>query len=207
MLDNKKAASPFVGRPTLRRLVVMKIFFSESPASNPHEWSRRRTRKRLGAWRRIMPLIRSSRPALLAAAVASAVMTSGAAHAAGDPCGAIPAQGPMRSEFNFNAGATFSGPVVYVGDGASFCVAPYGKVSPHRAWVEVQIADVEAPGLDAPGGKPAKAALERLIRGKRAACVADHRSEDRIVARCTVGGRDLGEQMRAALAPRSGRTP
>ena len=96
-------------------------------------------------------------------------------------------------------GKTFSGPVVYIGDGDSLCVA----VGPTQSdWVEVRLADFYARELAAPGGREAKSALGRIAMGKRVECVAEHRSNDRVVAVCTVQGVSLGDRMRAAgIAP------
>lgn len=110
-----------------------------------------------------------------------------------DPCKAIPDRGPAPE--SLRQGATFSGPVVYVGDGDSLCIA-MGE-GPQR-WVEVRLEDFYAPELHGPAGPTAKAALIRLAMGKRATCRADHQSYDRIVARCEIGGRSLGDLMRAA---------
>lgn len=52
-------------------------------------------------------------------ALLAALTTTTAAKA--DPCKAIPDHGPMPSYLH--RGAHFSGPVVYVGDGDSLCVA------------------------------------------------------------------------------------
>ena len=108
-----------------------------------------------------------------------------------DPCKAIPDRGPLPSYLS--RGATFSGPVTYVGDGDSLCVEVGRGPS---TWVEVRVADFIAPELNAPGGREAKAALERITRGKRAVCTAGHRSYDRIVANCRIGGVSIGELMR-----------
>jgi micrococcal nuclease len=66
-----------------------------------------------------------------------------AAHA--DPCKAIPDRGPMPAYPT--RGKTFSGPVVYIGDGDGLCVA-VGQGP--DAWVEVRLADFYAPDLSAP---------------------------------------------------------
>lgn len=92
-------------------------------------------------------------------------------------------------------GSVFSGPVVYVGDGDSLCVAVGQGPS---NWVEVRLADFYAPELSSRDGPAAKAALERIAMGRRASCVAEHKSYDRVVASCTVGGQDIGDLMRAA---------
>ncbi|HEY2355973.1 MAG TPA: hypothetical protein VGH86_00880 [Phenylobacterium sp.] len=65
-----------------------------------------------------------------------------ASSAAADPCKAIPDRGPAPAYLS--SGATFSGPVVYVGDGDSLCVA-VGE-GPQN-WVEVRLADFYAPEL------------------------------------------------------------
>lgn len=110
-----------------------------------------------------------------------------------DPCKAIPDRGPMPGYLS--AGSTFSGPVAYVGDGDSMCVA-VGQGA--QNWVELRVADFYAPELHAPGGAQAKATLERITMGKRAVCKAQHRSHDRVVAVCRIGGISVGDLMRAA---------
>jgi len=110
-----------------------------------------------------------------------------------DPCKAIPDRGPLPAYLARSS--IFSGPVVYIGDGDSLCVA---VGSGPENWVEVRVADFYAPELNTPEGKRAKATLERLVKGKRAVCRAEKRSYDRIVAHCEVGGRSIGELMRRA---------
>lgn len=110
-----------------------------------------------------------------------------------DPCKAIPDRGPMPSYLK--RGATFSGPVSYVGDGDSLCVA-VGQGPAN--WVEVRVEDFYAPELNAPGGREAKQTLTRLAYGKRAACTASHRSHDRVVANSRINGVSVGDLMRGA---------
>lgn len=110
-----------------------------------------------------------------------------------DPCKAIPDRGPMPSYLK--RGATFSGPVSYVGDGDSLCVA-VGQGAAN--WVEVRVEDFYAPELNALGGREAKQTLTRLAYGKRAVCVASHRSHDRVVATCRINGMSVGDLMRGA---------
>ena len=69
-----------------------------------------------------------------------------------DPCRAIPDRGPMPSYLH--RGAQFSGPVVYVGDGDSLCVA-VGQGPAN--WVEIRLEDFYAPELHSPTGPAAKA--------------------------------------------------
>ena len=135
-----------------------------------------------------------------AAGALVALATMAAATAAADPCKAIPDKGPLPSWLS--RGSTFRGPVVYVGDGDSLCVA----VGPGEAnWVEVRLADFYAPELRDPAGPAARATLERLAMGRQTECRADHRSYDRIVARCAIAGRSLGDLMRAAGVQEGGR--
>jgi micrococcal nuclease len=96
----------------------------------------------------------------------------------------------------------FSGPVVYVGDGDSLCVA----LGPSPAeWVEVRLADFYAPELHEAGGSEAKASLGRLVEGKSVDCIAAHRSYDRVVAICRLRGRSVGDLLRAAGVKEGGR--
>ncbi len=117
-----------------------------------------------------------------------------------DPCTAVPDRGPLPAYLA--RGATFSGPVSYIGDGDSLCVALGPR--PER-WVEVRLADFYAPELHAPGGRAAKIALDRLTAGQQVRCTADHRSYDRIVALCRINGRSLGDLLRAAGIAEGGR--
>jgi endonuclease YncB( thermonuclease family) len=117
-----------------------------------------------------------------------------------DPCHYVPDRGPMPKELH--KGATFSGPVRWIIDGDSLCVA--GATEP-RTWIEVRLADFYAPELHAPGGAQAKATLERVTGktgnagpGRWTVCTADHRSYDRIVALCRIGGASIGDLMRRA---------
>lgn len=146
---------------------------------------------------------------MLTRIVLAAVLSAVALPARADPCTAIPDRGPMPSYLH--KGAVFSGPVAYIGDGDSLCVdvasslhflqrAPRGS-----AWVEVRLADFYAPEIHEPAGPAAKAALERLTAGQVVRCVADHRSYDRMVARCKLGGVSLGDRLRAAGVPEGGR--
>lgn len=110
-----------------------------------------------------------------------------------DPCEAVSEDGPLPGYLSF--GSRFAGPVTFVIDGDSFCVA----VGPgHAQWVEVRLAGFFAPESGGPGGAQAKAALERAVLGKAAVCHANLRSYDRIVAECTVGGRSVSDLMLAS---------
>jgi len=115
------------------------------------------------------------------------------AQAHADPCEAISEDGPTPRGLGF--GATFSGPITHVIDGDSLCVA----VGPGpENLVEVRLADFYAPEFTAKGGPSAIAALETVALGRDASCVANLRTYDRIAARCTIGGRPIGDLMRQA---------
>lgn len=124
------------------------------------------------------------------AAISFVMLTPAMAHA--DPCVA-----PLPSP-----GASFSGPVRYVGDGDSLCVGPSANPA---GWIEVRLADFYAPELHAAGGAQAKATLEALTRGRSLACRAGRRSYDRVVARCTLDGTSIGDLMRRRGVAEGGR--
>jgi endonuclease YncB( thermonuclease family) len=126
------------------------------------------------------------------AALAIILVVLSTASAGADPCEAtLPASGTQ-----------FSGTVRYVGDGDSLCV---GNTANPSDWIEVRIADFYAPELNSPGGRDAKAALERVAMGKQASCVAGRRSYDRVVATCNIGGQSVADWMRAAGINEGGR--
>lgn len=112
------------------------------------------------------------------------------AHA--DPC-----EGPLPKP-----GTEFSGIVRYVGDGDGLCT---GSSPDPATWIEVRVADFYAPELNEPGGREAKAALARLVTGRLVSCIAGRRSYDRVVAVCRLGGRSVGDLMRAAGVAEGGR--
>jgi len=127
-----------------------------------------------------------------ACTMALAVTLSLVTPALADPCKAIPDGGPMPS--TLYPGAIFSGPVTYVGDGDSLCVA----VGPGPGnLVEVRLEDFYAPELHEPDGEAAKRALSQLVMRRRLTCVAGRRSYDRVVASCTLNGRSVGDLLRS----------
>jgi micrococcal nuclease len=134
----------------------------------------------------------------IVAAMATGVVIHSSALA--DPCEAIPRDGPLPPYLH--RGAEFSGPVPYVGDGDSLCVAIGADAS---EWVEVRLADFYAPELQEPGGEAAKAALGRIALGRVVTCEAGRRSYDRVVAACTLQGVSLGDRMRASGVVQGGR--
>lgn len=109
-----------------------------------------------------------------------------------DPC-----EAPLPRQ-----GATFGGTVRYVGDGDSLCVGASANPSD---WIEVRIGDFYAPELNSPGGREAKAALERVAMGKQASCIAGRRSYDRVIATCSIGGQSVADWMRGAGIREGGR--
>ncbi len=125
-----------------------------------------------------------------------------ASPAIADPCKRIPDRGSMPTELR--SGATFSGPVVYVGDGDGLCVQTIGGIG-GDGWVEVRLADFNAPELSEPDGRAARDTLSRLTMGRTLTCRAGRRSYDRVVAHCQLGGRPVGDLMRAAGVREGGR--
>lgn len=133
---------------------------------------------------------------LLAFGAAIAAGIAAPAHA--DPCeGRLPTQ----------AGTSFTGEVRYVGDGDSLCV---GRTPDPRRWVEVRLADFNAPELHAAHGPEAKAALESIALRRAVTCVTERGrggrviSYDRVIARCALGKTSLGELLRRARIAEGG---
>lgn len=108
----------------------------------------------------------------------------------------------------YKPGATVAGTVRYVVDGDGLCVGPGADP---KTWVEIRLADFYAPELSERGGREAKAALERLVSGKRLICTATRGtggrtySYDRLIAVCRLDGRSLGDLLRARGAVEGGR--
>lgn len=127
---------------------------------------------------------RPSRAVLAVAAAFGAMLL--ATPALADPCKA-----PLPKR----AGEVFSGPVRYVGDGDGLCIGPSRDPA---TWIEVRLADFDAPELDSPGGREAKARLDALVRGRILRCTAERGRHgkvivhDRVIAACTLNGRPLG---------------
>jgi len=109
----------------------------------------------------------------------------------GAPALADPCTAPLPSR----DGEVFSGLVLYVGDGDGLCIGP---TSNPKTWTEVRLADFDAPELDKPGGREAKARLSRLVKGRRVQCTAQRGRNgsvivyDRVIAACTLNGEPLG---------------
>lgn len=129
----------------------------------------------------------SQRPLLFASVVS---VLCGVNSASADPCeAALPAQ----------AGVRFTGTVRYVGDGDGLCV---GRTSNPKEWIEVRLADFDAPELHQPGGLEAKTTLERIILHREVTCTAERGrrgrvvSFDRVIARCRIGSDSIGDLLR-----------
>jgi hypothetical protein len=65
--------------------------------------------------------------------------------------------------------------------------------------------DFFAPESNEPGGPAAKATLERIALGKQTDCRAGPQSYDRVVSMCRIGGRSIGDMMRASGVTEGGR--
>lgn len=113
---------------------------------------------------------------------------------------------------HYESGDLISGEVVYVGDGDSICVAPSSGSPPHLR-VEIRIEDFRALELSQKGGWNSRYEMERIALGRKVLCVATPSqadpttviSYDRVVARCYLNRRSLGDLMRAAGVPEGGR--
>lgn len=109
-----------------------------------------------------------------------------------DPCeAALPAK----------AGTVFTGTVQYIVDGDGICV---GSSSDADTWIEVRLADFDAPEMRTEEGRSAKAEMTRLAKGKQAECVTTPgrngktTSYDRVIASCSIEGASLASLMREA---------
>lgn len=113
------------------------------------------------------------------------------------PVDADPCEAPLPSQ----AGVRFSGVARYVGDGDGLCV---GKTANPQEWIEVRLADFDAPELHKPGGPAAKAALEHVALQRAVVCTTERGrsgrsiSYDRVIARCRIGATNVGELLRHA---------
>jgi endonuclease YncB( thermonuclease family) len=111
------------------------------------------------------------------------------------PAHADPCEAPLPSQ----AGVRFSGVVRYVGDGDGLCV---GKTVDPKEWIEVRLADFNAPELQQAGGRAAKAALERIALHHEVICTTERGrggrviSYDRVIALCRIGADGIGDLLR-----------
>lgn len=129
---------------------------------------------------------------------AFALSLSAATAARADPC-----EGRLPSR----AGEAFAGTVRYVGDGDSLCV---GRTSDPGEWIEVRLADFDAPELRERDGRRAREVLSSVSLGRQVTCAATQGrsgrvvSHDRVIATCRLGGQRLGDLLRARRSPEGG---
>ncbi|MBJ7484133.1 MAG: thermonuclease family protein [Brevundimonas aurantiaca] len=115
---------------------------------------------------------------------------------------------PCEGRLPSRAGDRFAGSVRYVGDGDSLCV---GRTSNPAEWIEVRLADFNAPELNERGGRDARDRLVRLVNGRNLDCVAERGRSgrvivfDRVIARCRLNGRQIGDLLRASGGREGGR--
>lgn len=108
---------------------------------------------------------------------------------------------PCEGRLPDRAGQAFSGEVRYVGDGDGLCV---GNSTDPRTWIEVRLADFNAPELHDADGRAARDTLRRIVWGRRLDCVATRGRSgrvivyDRVIATCRLNGRRVGDLLRSA---------
>jgi len=114
---------------------------------------------------------------------------------------------PCEGRLPRREGTEFGGVVRYVGDGDSLCV---GASEEPGAWIEVRLADFDAPELGTPPGKQAKTIAEEVLKNEPISCTVVRgrsgrtTSFDRVFALCRVDGRAVGDLMKEAGAPIGG---
>lgn len=133
------------------------------------------------------------RAALLAVVVFSLALVASPALAK-SPCAA-------RADA-YRPGDTLSGQVVRVVDGDGLWVAMGPGAD---RCIKIRIADFYAVEMDDPGGREAKAEMERIAAGRRVSCKAQRANsgrgatnKGRLVAVCRINGRSVGDLMRRA---------
>ena len=115
---------------------------------------------------------------------------------------------PCEASLPSRPGVVLSGSVRYVGDGDSLCV---GRSPDPSTWLEVRLADFNAPELNSPAGREARLRLIRLARGRSVECTTVKGRNgrvivyDRVIARCRLNGRGLGDLLRADGGREGGR--
>lgn len=114
---------------------------------------------------------------------------------------------PCEGRLPNRAGEVFTGIVRYVGDGDSLCV---GRTSDPNEWIEVRLADFDAPELNQPQGRLGRQVLIDLARNREVVCTATRGrsgrvvSHDRTIATCRLRGVALGDLLRRHGAPTGG---
>lgn len=125
------------------------------------------------------------------------VIVSSLAIAFGCSANADPCEGQLPSK----AGTVFTGTVRYIVDGDGICVGP---TSNPNTWIEVRLADFDAPELRTNEGQHAKAVMRQIAMGKQADCVTrlgrrgNTTSYDRVIASCKIEGDNLAALMKRA---------
>lgn len=134
-------------------------------------------------------------PVLCAELVLAATLT---APALTDPCKA-----PLPSR----PGQAVADKVRYTGDGDSLCVE--GSANPSD-WIEVRLANADAPQLHSSEGPRAKATLAAIALGRFAFCRAEAGRQGRVVvwdgmfACCQINGETVESLLRAASVLETG---
>lgn len=111
---------------------------------------------------------------------------------------------PCKGRLPTRPGEEFAGTVRYVGDGDSLCV---GRTADPNEWIEVRLADFDAPEIREPEGRRGHEFLTRLARGRQVNCVATRgrngrvNSHDRVIATCRLNGQTLGNLLRSRGTP------
>lgn len=137
-------------------------------------------------------------PNLFLAAAAATLLLVMPSVARADPCeGVLPRR----------AGHIFEGIVRYVGDGDSLCI---GETREPNDWIEVRLADFDAPELQSNDGPRSKAMLAQVAGGRPVTCIATRGRSgrvvvfDRVIATCRIGDRSIGDLLRQTGAPEGG---
>jgi micrococcal nuclease len=120
-----------------------------------------------------------------------------------DPCTFVPDRGPAPE--TVRRGRTVSGEVVHIIDGDGLCIDLGDSTGGGSDWLEIRLADYDAPELNQAFGRETKELLARITLGRPLTCELGRRSWDRIVGACTIDGRPLGDVMRAAGGREGGR--
>jgi endonuclease YncB( thermonuclease family) len=115
------------------------------------------------------------------------------------PAHADPCEGKLPSKL----GTVFTGTVRYVVDGDGFCV---GSSSDPNTWIEVRMADFDAPELSTNEGKRGKDILAREIANREISCTTSKgrsgktTTYDRVLAVCQVNGSRVADMLARAGA-------
>jgi endonuclease YncB( thermonuclease family) len=120
-----------------------------------------------------------------------------------DPCTFVPDRGPTPEAVR--RGRTVSGEVVHIIDGDGLCIDLGDGTGDGNDWLEIRLADYDAPELNQHLGRETKELLTRITLGRRLTCRLGRRSWDRVIGACTIDDRPLGDVMRAEGGREGGR--